>query len=147
MTSLSSDYHNLDSASLSSNSHMSVITTSALSTISEMVEDNKAMIEEYEYTPGARRVSGIRKKMRNMEIQHYRAKCVKSLRRSLELTKKIDASDESSHTSSDDVEFSTNSLEPKRSTAPPVIEKLRRARPTIHHLQTIMEVARDIFCV
>lgn len=98
------------------------------------------MIEDYEHSPRAGRVLSIKRKMRSQEIQYYRTKCVRSLRRSMVLSMKIDTSSE------DDDESLISSLEANQVDVPLGGEKLDGISLRKGHSQTAMEVARDIIC-
>jgi len=138
VTCLSAESNKLVSTSVSCTSHMSSISSSALSKLSETTAANIEMIEDYEHSPRAGRVVKIKRQMRSMEIQYYRTKCVRSLRRSMVLSMQIEIS-------ADD-ESSTGSLEPERLAVPSGDENPEGISATKGHSQTAMEVVRDIIC-
>jgi len=116
----------------------SVISSStALSKLSALVLENEAFIEDYDQSACAGRVSTIKRQLRTMEIQHYRTKCVRSLRRSMVRYKKISEDDDSSLVSSPDTD------EP----LPPAISEDDETKPMRKGFsQSALEVARDILC-
>jgi len=141
VTSLSADLHEPVSTSASSNSNTSSMTLGDLSKISDLTTANIAMIEDYEHSPRGVRVINIKRQMRSQEIQYYRSKCVRSLRRSMALSTKIMISD--------DDESSTTSLELTRlveqsSNEKSSNEKHDGVNPTTRHAQSAMDVLRDI---
>lgn len=97
------------------------------------------MLEDYDHSPRAGRVGSIKRKLRTMEIQHYRAKCVRSLRISMvRYTKMINSEDDDSSLVSS---LNTNEL---------IISDVSEndeIQPTAKNVtQSAMEVARDILC-
>jgi len=94
-------------------------------------------VEDYDHSQRAVRVGSIKRKLRSMEIQHYRTKCVRSLRRSMvQYTKLIDDSEDSTVSS-----LNTNEI------ALPEISENDDSKPLAKGLsQSAMEVARDILC-
>jgi len=126
------------SSSTASRLTSSVISsTTALSRISATVLESQAYVEDYDHSQRAVRVGSIKRKLRSMEIQHYRTKCVRSLRRSMvQYTKLIDDSEDSTVSS-----LNTNEI------ALPEISENDDSKPLAKGLsQSAMEVARDILC-
>merc|ERR1711935_50419 len=139
MTSTTDSLDNPTFSSLSvSRLTSSVISSStALSKLSALVLENEAFIEDYDQSACAGRVSTIKRQLRTMEIQHYRTKCVRSLRRSMVRYKKISEDDDSSLVSSPDTD------EP----LPPAISEDDETKPMRKGFsQSALEVARDILC-
>lgn len=83
-----------NSLALSSVSQLSSSITSSISKISNTILENQALLEDYDHSPRASRVQSIKGKLRSMEIQYYRTKCVRSLRRSMVQYMKIETVDE-----------------------------------------------------
>lgn len=124
-------------------SHLSSsITSNVLAKISETVKANIAMLEDYDHSPRAGRVQGIKRQMRSMEIQYYRSKCVRSLRISMTRYMKIEAADDSSSTASDSSSTRSFTSETVR-----IENKIRvdEVKPAANP-HSAMEIARDILC-
>jgi len=127
-----------DSSSSVSRLTSSVISSSTtLSTLSALVLENEAFIEDYDQSACAGRVSTIKRQLRTMEIQHYRAKCVRSLRRSMIRYKKISEDNDSS---------SVSFLDNDESLSPAISEDVETKPVAKAVMQFAMEVARDILC-
>jgi len=127
-----------DSSSSVSRLTSSVISSSTtLSTLSALVLENEAFLEDYDLSPCAARVGTIKRQLRTMEIQHYRAKCVRSLRRSMIRYKKISEDNDSS---------SVSFLDNDESLSPAISEDVETKPVAKAVMQFAMEVARDILC-
>merc|ERR1719491_125156 len=127
-----------NSLAFSSVSQLSSSITSSISKISDTILENQTLLEDYDHSPRASRVQSIKSKLRSMEIQYYRTKCVRSLRRSMVQYMKIELDDnEPSSISS----IMTNDL---LITEEEHVTDLKDSDKRRSH--SAMEIVRDILC-
>lgn len=132
----SSETHSL---ALSSVSELSISIDLTISTVSELSRDNKAMLEDYDHSERNIRVQSIKRQLRSMEIQHYRSKCVKSLRRSMASYMNLEKLEEEklrTNSVMSDKRLFTQEEHPD--------EHNEMSNDSGRHSHTIMEILRDI---
>lgn len=128
-----------NSLALSSVSQLSSSITSSISKISDTILENQTLLEDYDHSPRASRVQSIKGKLRSMEIQYYRTKCVRSLRRSMVQYMKIETVDEIEPSSTSSV--MTNDL---LITEEEHVTDFKDSDKRRSH--SAMEIVRDILC-
>lgn len=141
-TASSSDNSHIQFSTSQSSNVSSSAASSVLARITETVNANIAMLEDYDHSARAGLVQSIKRRMRSMEIQYYRTKCVRSLRISMAVYKRIQATDDSTAS----VSSSTRSLNSTKLLIEEDEESLDEVKPSRKNSHFAMEVARDILC-